>query len=287
MMFSILVVTYNQESTISQTLHSCLNQDYFDYEVVVCDDNSTDSTFEIIKQHKNEKIKYFRHSQNIGEYANRNFALLKAQGRYVIYIDGEDLLYGNALRHIDFYIKKSSNIKLVISRPWNEKIPFPYVLSNRQFCITEFIGRGVTGLNFTNLIFNRKYLIGIGGFESINTKIGDHYIQLVIGSKHGALFIPDGFSWWRRISGQASEKIVKDFIRYKSEQIKYVPNIICALTCFDGNEKKYALNNFYGGILRQIVKNIIKLRLKESINLLMEIPMEYYFSIFYRNKFLN
>ena len=191
------------------------------------------------------------------------------------------------MSHIDFYIKKSCNTKLVISRPWNEKIPFPYVLSNRQFCITEFIGSGVTGLNFTNLIFNREFLIEIGGFESINTKIGDHYIQLVIGSKYGALFIPDGFSWWRRISGQASEKIVKDFIRYKNEQIKYVPMIICTLNCLDGCEKKHALNNFYGGILRQILKNIIKLRLKDSIGLLKKIPIEYYFSIFHKSKILN
>ncbi len=284
MRFSIIIVTYNQETTISKTIDSCINQDFNDYEIIICDDCSLDSTGQLVRSFINSKIKYFRHELNLGEYENRTFGIQKSVGEYIIFIDGEDLLYQNALSHINLYLEKFNNIELVISRSWNEKCHFPYKLSNKDFCISEFLGNGATGLNFTNIIFNRKKLIEIGGFQKLNTRLGDHYIQLILGSKYGALYIPEGYAWWRRSPGQASENLVSDFISYKAEQINYIPEVINKLNCLDKTCKTNALNNFYGLILRQVLRNFLKFKYIKEIQILKRIPKRYYFSVFVKSK---
>ena len=86
MLFSILIPTYNNEKTIAKTIESALHQDYNgDFEVVVVNNASTDSTLSIIQSYNDSRIKLFTNETTVHMYENHNICIRKAQGDYVIF----------------------------------------------------------------------------------------------------------------------------------------------------------------------------------------------------------
>ena len=85
MLFSILTTCYNQEETISDTIKSCLNQTFSDYEIIISDDGSTDNSHAIIESFSDSRIRFFKQEKNLKEYPNRNFLVENAKGKYVIF----------------------------------------------------------------------------------------------------------------------------------------------------------------------------------------------------------
>ena len=97
--FSILIPTYNDESTITETLQSINNQTFTDYEVLICNDGSTDNTEKNIKDFikKNnlfDKYKYY--SQSNADQLNAIITLINhLSGKYVYILHSDDLFYNN------------------------------------------------------------------------------------------------------------------------------------------------------------------------------------------------
>lgn len=91
---SICIITYNHEKYIEKTLHGSLFQEgNFEYEIVISDDNSSDSTAEICEKYKvffPEKIKFFRSKQQKGMVANWKDAILNCSGKYIAICEGDD-----------------------------------------------------------------------------------------------------------------------------------------------------------------------------------------------------
>ena len=90
---SIITPVYNCEKYISQTIESVQNQTYSNWELILVDDLSTDNSADIIEKYiqKDDRIKYFKLKENSGAAVARNFALQKSTGRYVAYLDADDL----------------------------------------------------------------------------------------------------------------------------------------------------------------------------------------------------
>jgi len=90
---SVIIPAYNAERTISETLRSLLDQTARDFEIVVVDDGSTDKTPEICHRFKENSpvpIRVFT-QQNRRISAARNLGIIKAEGKYVIFLDADDL----------------------------------------------------------------------------------------------------------------------------------------------------------------------------------------------------
>ena len=94
MKFSILVPVYNVEQYFEQCLQSLLNQTYKDFEVILVDDGSKDSSGEICDRYQAEypdKIKVI-HQKNQGQLASRCNAIKAAVGDYCIFVDSDDMI---------------------------------------------------------------------------------------------------------------------------------------------------------------------------------------------------
>ena len=99
MKFSVLIPVYNTEKYLEECLQSVLNQTYQNFEIIIVDDGSTDSSGAISDRYQNEntnKIKVI-HQQNQGQLASRCNAIRAATGEYVIFVDADDLLIDSAL----------------------------------------------------------------------------------------------------------------------------------------------------------------------------------------------
>lgn len=90
---SIITPTFNAEKYIRYTLQSVLNQSYQNWEMILVDDASTDETVKIISNfaEKDSRIKLFKLEKNSGNGFARNIALEKVKGKYIAFLDADDL----------------------------------------------------------------------------------------------------------------------------------------------------------------------------------------------------
>ena len=98
---SIIIPTYNREKFIGAAIQSVLDQTYQDFEVIVVDDGSTDGTVDVVKEFS-EKVRYI-YQPNQGRSHARNHGLGLAKGRYIAFLDSDDLYLQEKLRlQVDF-----------------------------------------------------------------------------------------------------------------------------------------------------------------------------------------
>ena len=90
---SILICTYNAESTIKETLESCINQTYGNFEVLIHDDWSKDKTINVINSIWDNRVKIIESWKKLWPYKGLNFLLNHAKGKYIAIQDHDDLWY--------------------------------------------------------------------------------------------------------------------------------------------------------------------------------------------------
>lgn len=96
---SIIVPIYNAEKTLDRCINSILNQDYIDFELLLIDDGSKDSSGAICDKYaaKDTRVRVI-HKENSGVSASRNLALNEARGEYLQFLDADDWITPNATR---------------------------------------------------------------------------------------------------------------------------------------------------------------------------------------------
>lgn len=113
-LISIITPCYNSEKYISETYDSIKSQNYKNWEWIIVDDCSSDKSVEIIQSFNDERIKLFIQSKNQGAAYARNLALNKAQGRFITFLDSDDLWLPNFLETTINYLIEN-NEELVYS----------------------------------------------------------------------------------------------------------------------------------------------------------------------------
>ena len=110
---SVIMPCYNTEQYVEETLKSVLNQSFKDYDVIWLNDGSTDGTLEILKRYQQSypNIRVIS-SENHGSAYQRNTGVQCAQGKYIYYMDSDDLLKENCLETLYQYAE-ADNLDVV------------------------------------------------------------------------------------------------------------------------------------------------------------------------------
>ena len=110
---SVIMPCYNTEQYVEETLKSVLNQSFKDYEIICLNDGSTDGTLEILKRYQQSypNIRVIS-SENHGVAYQRNTGVQCAQGKYIYYMDSDDLLKENCLETLYQYAE-ADNLDVV------------------------------------------------------------------------------------------------------------------------------------------------------------------------------
>lgn len=89
---SIIMPSYNTAPYIAKSIQSVIDQTYKDWELIIVDDCSKDNTDEVIKPYLNDaRIKYLENDRNSGAAVSRNYALREAKGKWIAFLDSDDL----------------------------------------------------------------------------------------------------------------------------------------------------------------------------------------------------
>ncbi|MGV1001570.1 glycosyltransferase family 2 protein [Empedobacter falsenii] len=128
---SIITPCYNSEKYIADTYNSIKSQTYTNWEWIIVDDCSSDKSGEIIQSFNDNRIKLIIQSKNQGAAYSRNLALNKAQGRFITFLDSDDLWLPNFLETTINYLIEN-NEELVYSS-------YKRVDENLKPLLTDFI----------------------------------------------------------------------------------------------------------------------------------------------------
>ena len=104
---SIIMPCYNSEEFISDSIESVINQEYKNWELIIVDDFSKDNSYEKIRPYLDDsRVRCIRNAKNFGGAVSRNIAIKQSEGRYIAFLDSDDLWHKNKLNaHIKFMIE--------------------------------------------------------------------------------------------------------------------------------------------------------------------------------------
>ncbi|RDY25015.1 glycosyltransferase family 2 protein [Romboutsia maritimum] len=159
---SIVTPVYNSEKFISDTIESVQNQTYRNWELLLVDDCSKDASAEIIESYRkdDERIKYIKLEKNSGAAVSRNVGIKNAKGRFIAFIDSDDLWEPRKLEvQMEYMIQKKLGFTFTSYRYMREdgtkttkvakapgKIDYNGLLKNTIIgCSTVVIDREIIG----------------------------------------------------------------------------------------------------------------------------------------------
>lgn len=215
-LFTVATISFNSGKWIRQTIESVLASSYTNFEFLISDDCSNDDTWEIIKEYNDLRVKAWRNDKNIGEYSNRNKVLNAAAGQYILFVDGDDVLYNNTLRNISEYVQEFPEA-VSIWGVWSHQMNFCIfpVLLQPEETLNWIYGANlpIAIMGFGETVFRVEALRETGGFSE-EFICGDTYIKKKLALLGPILLVPIGFMFWRRTPGQASGRLANGLNGY-------------------------------------------------------------------------
>lgn len=209
---SIAIITYNQKEFLEEAIDSILEQKTkYCYEVLICDDASTDGTEELatkLQIKHPEKIKYLRLPVNGGITKNSNLGFKNSSGKYFALIGGDDLFLPEKIeRHVSF-MEENENIVLSyhpveIFDSLSNKTMFTTNTNNKETPrnLNELFQICIPGA--VSIIFRRDAIPSYG-FDERLRMVSDWLFYIEVAAKGDIGFLPITLARYRKHGDQAS-----------------------------------------------------------------------------------
>ena len=133
---SVIMPAYNSSAYIEDSIDSVLAQTYPDWELIIVDDASTDNTQQLVTAYQDERIRYYRNDTNRGVAISRNRGIELARGRYLAFLDSDDLWLPEKLTHqVAFMQKKRIGFSYHWYRQFTTSAKQPGLLVRTKACV--------------------------------------------------------------------------------------------------------------------------------------------------------
>ncbi|MBD2771890.1 glycosyltransferase family 2 protein [Iningainema tapete] len=234
---SVCIPTYNRANLLPFAIESVQKQTYQDFEIIVCDDGSQDSTPELMSQLTDNRIKYIRHGQNIGKSNNMRSGFDAAMGEYFIKFDDDDRLTPEFLARTVAILEQNSSIDFVGTDHWvidinNVRDREATQRNSQRWGRTNLpvgIVENLLEVVFVNqsfqigaTLFRRQTLKELGFMQPNwqNCEDNDLFIRLASSGKKG-YYIPELLMEYRFHTQQQE---INRAIRYLYDKMRYLQN---------------------------------------------------------------
>ena len=217
---SIIMPSYNTAKFISETITSVLAQTYPNWELIIVDDCSTDDTDAVIRPYlADDRIRYIKNEENSGAAVSRNRALREAKGKWIAFLDSDDLWLPEKLEKQIAFMEKNryaftyTDYRIRLNGTW---LPYiytgPSVVNRRKmynYCYFSTI----------TVMYDREK-IGLVQIEDLR-KNNDYAMWLQIIEKSNCYRFPECLSYYIKhensVSGGSKIKLIKwHYILYKN-----------------------------------------------------------------------
>ena len=117
-MVSVIMRTRNRTEAIRESIQSVLEQSLQDFELIIVNDGGKEVIREIVSSFNSPKIRYFKLTENQGPSGAMNAGLLNARGRYISYLDDDDIFHPNHLEKLVSFLERHEEFSCVYSNAW-------------------------------------------------------------------------------------------------------------------------------------------------------------------------
>lgn len=197
-MVSVLTTTYNREDLVGEAIESVLASSYADFEYILVDDCSRDNTFEILKRYEklDSRIKVYQNEKNLGDYKNRNKAASYATGKYIKYLDSDDLMYNHCLQAMVYSMERFPDAGFGLSAKRDDAVPYPVSITPRQSYLEHFNGYGHFDRAPGSAIIKKAAFDAVGGFSG-KRYVGDIELWFTLAKRFNMVKFPTDLYWSR------------------------------------------------------------------------------------------
>lgn len=243
---SIITPSYNTAKFIEETINSVLSQTYTDWELIIVDDCSNDNTDEIVAKYNDSRIIYIKNETNSGAAVSRNRALREASGKWIAFLDSDDLWDKNKLqKQIDFMEQNGYAFSYTAYHKINEEsAPIGGVISGPKK-VSKFSLNNYCWMGCLTVMYNRE-VVGLIQIEDIK-KNNDYAMWLKVIQKADCYFLNEDLASYRKRSGSIRDhsrlKLIKWTYRLFREAEKKNPVSSAILT----------IRNLFFGALKKII----------------------------------
>lgn len=213
---SICIPTYNREYLLKETLESVFAQSYKDFEVVIVDDGSTDGTREMLEKN-GFNVRYYW-QENKGDAAARNKLIELAEGKYISFLDSDDLLYPDAIERMAAAMPKDCE-DVIVYGPYTAIDENGNLLRRRKKKlyngkITKHLFEDIL-IHSCGSLFPKRILIEAGRFDTSLNVCSDYDLWLRLSLKYNFIKIKKPVFKRRRHKGNISK------INYANRSTEY------------------------------------------------------------------
>ncbi|MBA2706737.1 MAG: glycosyltransferase family 2 protein [Gemmatimonadaceae bacterium] len=259
---SVLVTVFNREAYLHQCLESVLASTLDDFEIIIVDDGSTDASLSIAQRHASadRRVRVYRNDRNLGDYPNRTRAANLAKGRFLKYVDSDDLIYSHSLAIMVEAMNANPDAALGLSHSLPEvEQPYPWKLAPAQAWRKEFLADGCLGSGPSGAIIRRDAFFEVGGFGDWGI-LSDTDLWYRMAARWPVILLPPGLVWWRRHDGQEFTRDSADAVyieRGFNLAMKSLSSSECPLT---GSERALAVDRARQRHARRLISLALRRR---------------------------
>ena len=170
---SVIMPTYNRARFIKDAIKSVLNQSFKDFELIIINDGSTDATEKIILKFKDPRIIYIKKKKNKGLPSARNLGISRARGRYISYLDDDDIYYPRHLKRLSDFLDTHPGIGLVYADVEFKKygktfVPYSFDYSKKHLEVDNIISGDVS-------LMHRREVFDKAGYFDESLSFGEDW----------------------------------------------------------------------------------------------------------------
>ena len=271
---SVIMNCYNSEIYLKESLKSILNQDYKNWELIFLDNHSTDNSKKIFNSFKDKRFKYFRLNKKYPLGIARHKALSKAKGKYLCFLDTDDVWLPKKIStQVKILAKSDAGFSISNSIFFNEKKQKPFYKKDQNFSKNIFYKLIKNYfISFDTVMIKKSHLDKLDHtFDKTFNIIHDCDLLIRLSRFSKMEYVPEALSKWRIHKKGASYN--KSLI-INNEKIKLIKKLDKYYSGDPSYEisKSFFIDSLYRNrILNFLLNSKIKHALKELRNLKLSI----------------
>jgi glycosyltransferase involved in cell wall biosynthesis len=210
---SVLMTTYNREKYLSQAVESVLASTYENFELIIVDDQSKDRSLAIALEYaeKDPRVKAVLNEKNLGDYPNRNKAASLAAGKYLKYVDADDLIYPTGLEVLVSGMEQFPEAGFGLgSLPQDKFRIFPFMLTPEEAYKRHYFKEQLFHKAPLSSIIRKDVFDRVGGFTG-RRYLGDFEMWHLLAARYPVVLMPHGIVWYREHEEQEMQNNRTDF----------------------------------------------------------------------------
>lgn len=244
---SIIMPSYMTGNLIAESIESVISQTYTNWELIIIDDCSTDNTDTVITKYRDKRIRYFKNEKNSGAARSRNRALCEAKGKWIAFLDSDDLWMPNKLEKQISFMKENgyhfSYTDYLEIDAWGIKTGVK-ITGPQKITKTGFYNYCWPGC--LTVMYDREF-IGLIQIEDIR-KNNDYAMWLKVCQKAECYLLDEVLAEYRRgRSGSVSSHSIRTMIGWHYRLFRYAEKQSMLYSCIN------TVRNMLFGVIKKLI----------------------------------